>query len=49
MNTIRKIFEDYEKLIKTKIKIPVDNGDMQLLSKQSQTIHHPIRISILNT
>lgn len=48
MNTIRKIFEDYEKLIKTKIKIPVDNGDIIQFEFRKQDLPHLLGLQHLD-
>lgn len=46
MNTIKETFEDYEKLIKIKIEIPLDNGDIIQFEFRKQDLPHLLGCSI---
>lgn len=48
MNTIKETFEDYEKLIKTKIKIPLDNGDIIQFEFRKQDLPHLLGLQHLD-
>lgn len=46
MGIIKNIIDDYENLIKTKITIPLDNGDVIKFEFQPQDLPHQITLDI---